>query len=265
MERIKVFVSGAAGKMGREVVRAVLADKELQLVGAADSNLQGVDVGQLAGIDSVGVTVSALSGEILKSSGAQVMVDFTAPHSVMPNCKLALENGVRPVIGTTGLTEEDLSEIVELAKQANLGVFIAPNFSIGAILMMKFAQEAAQYFPNVEIIELHHDQKLDAPSGTGLKTAEMIASVRPEFTQGHANEYEKLPGARGGNFKGLRIHSIRLPGLVAHQEVIFGGLGQTLSVRHDAYNRETYMPGVVLAVKKVINLKGLVIGLENII
>ena len=265
MECIKVFVSGAAGKMGREVVRAILADKELCLVGAADTKLHGTDAGQLAGVDSVGVEISEMSADCLKESGAQVMVDFTAPHSVMQNCKLALQSGVCVVIGTTGLVEEELTEIGQLAEQAKVGAFIASNFAIGAILMMKFAQEAARYLPNVEIIELHHDQKLDAPSGTGLKTAEMIATVRPELAQGHVDEFEKLPGARGGNFKGLRIHSVRLPGLVAHQEVIFGGLGQTLSIRHDAYNRETYMPGVVLAVKKVVSLTGLTIGLENIL
>ncbi|MDA8443015.1 MAG: 4-hydroxy-tetrahydrodipicolinate reductase [Peptococcaceae bacterium] len=262
MGRIKVFVAGAAGKMGREVIKAVAADKELELVGAADMKLHGTDAGELAGIEALGIKISEFSPEVLKMTGAQVLVDFTAPHSVLKNAKLALQNKVRPVIGTTGLSEADLAEIRALA--ADSGAFVAPNFATGAILMMRFAQEAARYFPNVEIIELHHDQKLDAPSGTGLKTAELISTVRPEFNQGHAEEYEKLPGARGGNYQGLRIHSIRLPGLVAHQEVIFGGLGQTLSIRHDAYSRETYMPGVLLAIKNVVTLNGLVVGLENI-
>jgi 4-hydroxy-tetrahydrodipicolinate reductase len=266
LERIRIFVSGAAGKMGREVVKAVLADKELELVGASDAKFHGTDVGQLVGLSSVGVELSGiLSAETLKASRAQVVIDFTNPQSVMKNCKIALESGVHPVIGTTGLSKEEIAEIENIAKKFQTGAFIAPNFAIGAILMMKFAQEAARYFPNVEIIELHHDQKLDAPSGTGLKTAEMIAEVRPVFTQGHVNEYEKIPGARGGDYQGLRIHSVRLPGLIAHQEVIFGGLGQALTIRHDAYSRETYMPGIVLAAKKVINLSGLVIGLENLL
>lgn len=263
MKRIKVFVAGAAGKMGREVMKAVVADKELELVGAADMKLHGSDVGTLAGIEPVGIKLGELTAATLEASGAEVMVDFTAPHSVMQNSKIALAAGLRPVIGTTGLSDAELEEIGSLA--VNSAAFVAPNFAIGAILMMRFAQEAARYFPNVEIIELHHDQKLDAPSGTGLKTAEMIAAVRPEFKQGNANEYEKLPGARGGDFQGLRIHSIRLPGLVAHQEVMFGGLGQTLSIRHDAYSRETYMPGVILAIKKVMDLKGLVVGLDKLL
>jgi len=265
LERIKVFVSGASGKMGREVVKAVIADNELQLVGTGDVKFWGADAGELAGIEPVGVVLSELTPEVLHACKAQVLIDFTNPQSVLKNCKLALESGVSPVIGTTGLTEDEIEEIRALAERVNIGAFIAPNFSIGAILMMKFAQDAARYFPHVEIIELHHDQKLDAPSGTGLKTAELIANVRPSMTQGNPDEYEKLPGARGGDFKGLRIHSVRLPGLVAHQEVIFGGLGQTLSIRHDAYNRETYMPGIVHAAKKVTGLKGLVVGLDNIL
>ncbi len=266
MEKIKVFVSGAAGKMGREVVKAVLADKELQLVGGSDAKYHGADMGQIAGLSDIGVRLSGvLSSQTLIASEAQVMIDFTNPQSVLTNGKIALECGVRPVIGTTGLSEEEIAELHILAETTQMGAFIAPNFAIGAILMMKFAQEAARYFPHLEIIELHHDQKLDAPSGTALKTAEMIAAVRPIFTQGHVNEYEKLPGARGGDYQGFRIHSVRLPGLIAHQEVIFGGLGQSLTIRHDAFSRETYMPGIVLAIKKVINLNGLVVGLENLL
>ncbi|HEX3015519.1 MAG TPA: 4-hydroxy-tetrahydrodipicolinate reductase, partial [Desulfobacteria bacterium] len=184
---------------------------------------------------------------------------------VMDNCKLAIKCRVHPVIGTTGLTQAALDEIHELAECAGTSAFVAPNFAIGAILMLRFAQEAARYFPHVEILELHHDQKLDAPSGTALKTAALIDEVRPQLKQGNPNETEKLAGARGADFNGMRIHSVRLPGLIAHQEVIFGGLGQSLTIRHDAYSRETYMPGVILAIKTVSKLKGLVVGLENIL
>jgi len=176
---------------------------------------------------------------------------------------MAISSGVVPVIGTTGLDEAEIGEVRDFCAKEGVGAFIAPNFSIGAILMMRFAREAAQYLPHVDIIELHHDQKLDAPSGTALKTAEWIAEVREPMVQGHPNEYEKIPGARGADVGGIHIHAIRLPGLIAHQEVIFGGLGQALTIRHDAFSRETYMPGVMLAVRKASDLSGLVIGLEN--
>ncbi|NLW23876.1 MAG: 4-hydroxy-tetrahydrodipicolinate reductase, partial [Clostridia bacterium] len=171
-----------------------------------------------------------------------------------------------PLIGVQNMTIDlNPENFDKLAKEENVGLFVAPNFAIGAILMMRFAREAAKYFPHVEIIELHHDQKLDAPSGTAIKTLEEIAKVRQEFRQGHEQEYEKIAGARGGDFQGMRVHSIRLPGLIAHQEVILGGIGQTLSIKHDSLSRECFMPGIMLAIKKVISWKGLVSGLENIL
>lgn len=179
--------------------------------------------------------------------------------------EIALSHGVRPVVGTTGFSETDIEELRRLAEEKELGAIIAPNFAIGAILMMKFAQMAANYFEDVEIIEKHHDRKLDAPSGTAIKTAELISKVRQSKQQGHPDEKEELVGARGANVDGMRIHSVRLPGLVAHQEVIFGGVGQTLTIRHDSLNRESFMPGVKLAVEAVLNLKTLVYGLEHII
>lgn len=264
MKKIRVFVSGAGGKMGKEVVRTVLNQEDMQLVGASDARQQGKDIGDILGSAPLGIEISGpLEGAHLRETQADVIVDFTNPQSVLKNAKCALSAGVVPILGTTGLDEADIAEISDLVDQTKVGAFIAPNFAIGAILMMRFAQEAAKYFPNVEIIELHHDQKLDAPSGTALKTVEWISEVRKPLVQGHPNEYEKIKGSRGGDVDGIHIHSVRLPGFIAHQEVIFGGLGQALTIRHDAFSRETYMPGVMLAIRKASQLTNLVIGLEN--
>lgn len=261
---ISVLVCGAYGKMGREVLKAVYNDQELQLIGAVDVKTSHNDVGELIGIGKIGVTVSDDLEKVIATTKPQVMVDFTNPESVMKNIRIAIKNGVCPVVGTTGLTGEDYAEIRSLLETHNVNAVISPNFSVGAILMMKLSQDAAKYFPQVEIIELHHDQKLDAPSGTALRTAELIAAKRGTIKQGHPDEVEKLPGARGGDLAGIRLHSVRLPGYVAHQEVIFGGLGQTLVIRHDSISRESFMPGVVLACKKVLTVKGLVVGLEHL-
>lgn len=250
--------------MGQEVVRTILKQEDMQLVGASDTRSEGMDVGYAIGTSKIGIDMSGpLDVEMLRTSQADILVDFTNPQSVLKNAKLAIVEGVVPVIGTTGLDDTDISEIRDLVDREKSGAFIAPNFAIGAILMMRFAQESAKYFPHVEIIELHHDQKLDAPSGTALKTVEWISEVRKPMVQGNPNEYEKIQGSRGGDVDGIHIHSVRLPGLIAHQEVLFGGLGQALTIRHDAYNRETYMPGVMLAIRKAIGLTSLIIGLEN--
>ena len=251
--------------MGREVIKAVLEQEDLQLVGAVDTTNVGADIGALAGVEPCGVPVAQNLPRVLQENAPEVMVDFTTPENVLKNMRLAIENKVHLVVGTTGISTEDIESVDKLAREAGVGVVIAPNFAIGAILMMKFAAQAARYMPHVEIIELHHDRKLDAPSGTAVKTAELIMESREEFRQGHPDEYEKFPGSRGGEFAGMRLHSVRLPGLVAHQEVIFGGLGQTLTIRHDSINRESFMPGVVLAIRKVIDLKGVTYGLENLI
>lgn len=261
---IRVMVCGAYGKMGREVLRAVHKDPQLSVVGAVDINSDFADVGDIIGAGKTGVTVGNDLITVINETKPQVMVDFTNPESVMNNITHAIKNGVCPVVGTTGLTEANINEIRELCTFSKVNAIISPNFSIGAILMMKLAQEAAKYLPHVEIIEMHHDQKLDAPSGTALRTAELIANVRGEMRQGHPDEVEKLTGARGGSLAGIRLHSVRLPGYVAHQEVIFGGLGQTLTIRHDSISRESFMPGVVLACKKVLTVDGLICGLEHI-
>ncbi|MEG0261330.1 MAG: 4-hydroxy-tetrahydrodipicolinate reductase, partial [Lysinibacillus sp.] len=203
--------------------------------------------------------------QLISTTKPDVLIDLTTPEAVYVHTKVALENGVRPVIGTTGFTDEQLQELTELAAKEKIGAIIAPNFAVGAVLMMKFSAMAAKYMPDVEIIELHHDQKLDAPSGTAVKTAQLIQENRPSHAQGHPDEKETIAGARGADFDGMRIHSVRLQGLVAHQEVLFGGEGQMLTIRHDSYNRTSFMSGVKLCVEKVIQLDHLVYGLENIL
>lgn len=260
---IKVMVSGACGRMGQAVLKAVIEDSELELVGAVDL-AGGADAGELVGLGKNGVIVGTDLEAVIDASSPEVMVDFTRPDVVYANAVEAIKKGVSPVIGTTGLSDEEKAELAELSKANNTPVFIAPNFAIGAVLMMLMARQAAKYMPEVEIIELHHDKKLDAPSGTALQTAAMISEVRKAHVQGNPEETEKVAGARGADVDGMRIHSVRLPSYVAHQEVIFGGLGQTLTIRHDSLNRESFMPGVCLACKKVRNLEGLVIGLDKI-
>ncbi|MCL6612389.1 MAG: 4-hydroxy-tetrahydrodipicolinate reductase [Peptococcaceae bacterium] len=266
MHMIKVVVAGAAGKMGREVMRAVWKAEDTELVGAVDPFAEGTDIGALMETGETGIAVRSRLNGLLDELKPDVLIDFTTPESVYKNVCAALERGVRPVVGTTGMTAGQLDDIREMASGRRIGCIVAPNFAIGAVLMMKFASEACKYFPHVEIIELHHDKKIDAPSGTAVKTAEVINQSRGRFRQGKTAELEKLAGVRGGKFDdGLRIHSVRLPGLMAHQEVIFGGLGQTLTIRHDSISRESFMPGVLLAVRKVMELEEMVYGLENII
>ncbi|EST56023.1 dihydrodipicolinate reductase [Brevibacillus panacihumi W25] len=247
-QQIRVAVAGANGRMGQEVVTMLGQDKQLVYVGALDT--RGEDEAIRARLEEM---------------KPDVLVDFTTPHSVYRHLEICLQHGIRPVVGTTGLSQDEIQEMTRRFGEAGLGCIVAPNFAIGAILCMKFAAMAAKYMPHVEIIELHHDRKLDAPSGTALKTAEMIAAVREEIKQGHPEEKETIPGARGAEYEGFRIHSVRLPGMVAHQEVLFGATGQTLSIRHDSINRESFMPGVNMAIKAVMNMNGFLYGLEHLI
>ena len=262
---IRVMVSGANGRMGREVLRALSQDPECEIVAAVDLKSAGEDVGEILGLGTSGVKMETDLETAIQTHKPQVMVDFTHPKAVVGNVMTALRNRIIPVVGTTGITEQDLTAIRNYCSEQGVTCFVCPNFSIGAVLMMRFAQEAARYLPTCEIIELHHDQKLDAPSGTALLTAKMIAAERQGGKQGHPDEEEKIPGARGAEYEGFRIHSVRLPGYVAHQEVIFGGIGQILTIRHDSLSRESFMPGVVLACKKIIGRKGLVVGLDQLL
>lgn len=256
MSKIKVMVSGANGRMGKQVIDMVLNDEKLEYVGGVDLKAENE-----SGFPIIYTSVQ----EAIIAEKPDVIVDFTTPKSVKENVEIALNLGVSPVVGTTGLSSEEIQYLDNLAKQNGVGGLIAPNFAIGAVLMMRFSSIAAKYMPNVEIIESHHDQKLDSPSGTAIKTAELIAKERKKIKQGHPEEKEILTGSRGGEFSGFRIHSVRLPGLVAHQEVIFGALGQTLTIRHDTINRESFMPGVNLAIKKVKQLTGIIYGLEHLL
>lgn len=264
MGKINVAVSGAYGRMGQEVCRAVLQEENLVLKGVFDLQGQGKNIGEVLGRQGPEIIIKELTKENLAEIKPMVLVDFTTPMAVMHNIEVALQCGVRPVVGTTGITSVDLARISKWVEKSGLGAFVAPNFAIGAVLMMKFAAMAARYLPQVEIIELHHDKKIDAPSGTALKTAEMIAAGRREESA-ERNELLKLPGARGAVQDKIHIHSVRLNGLVAHQEVIFGGPGQTLTIRHDSLERSSFMPGVILAVKKAPVLTELVYGLENLL
>lgn len=245
MAEIRVLVNGACGKMGKEAVMAVSKESDLKFVGAVDVACEGSDSGEIAGIGKNGIIISGDLAAEIKSSEATVVVDFTVPKNVMNCIRVITENKAHAVVGTTGITEENLKEIGLLCEKNGVNVLVAPNFAIGAVLMMKFASEAVKQMPKAEIIEFHHDQKLDAPSGTALKTAEMMK--------------------KSSGIKEVPIHSVRLPGFVAHQEVIFGGLGQTLTIRHDSISRKSFMPGVVLACKKIAVAKGLVYGLEKLL
>lgn len=246
---IQVAVCGSNGKMGKEVVRAVQNDSELELAAQID-----ICDGQFSSIE-----------EALKECKIDVLVDFTQPSSIYQNALYCLNNGINIVIGTTGLSDEQISSLKELSEKNKVSCFIAPNFSTGAVLMMMFAKQAAKYFDNAEIIELHHNQKKDAPSGTAVKTALMMSEVNPDFASGNCPETETIKGSRGGtSYSNIHIHSVRMPGYIASQEVLFGSSGQTFKIRHDSMNRECYMPGVLMAVKHVMKQPEFVYGLENI-
>lgn len=264
---IEVMVTGAYGRVGREAAKTVWNAEDMALVGAVDGRGEGIDIGQVIECGRTGINIENDLEEFLKTKSPDVAVDFTGPQSVYSNTMKYLEHGVRPVIGSTGLSAGQIKEIIDLSEKKGIGGLIAPNFAIGAILMMKFAAEAARFLPDVEIIELHHDQKIDAPSGTAIKTAELILEQRgDEHQQGLATEVETLEGARGGKFTGgIRIHSVRLPGFLAHQEVILGGLGQTLTIRHDTITRESFMPGVLLAVRRSLDMDKVVYGLDKLL
>jgi 4-hydroxy-tetrahydrodipicolinate reductase len=259
---IKVIVAGALGRVGREMMLGLAGDREIDLVGGADpvAAEEYFDLPAGGGLVPLARSVESLVPRVRP----RVVVDFTVAEAAVANARVALRSGVSPVIGTTGLSAAQVEEIGRLAREAGVGAVIAPNFAVGANLMMYFARIASRYLPAAEIIELHHDGKADAPSGTAYSTAQQMREARGNEFARHQTKKFTLEEVRGGELGGVRIHSVRLPGLVAHQEVIFGGPGQTLTIRHDSYGRDSFVPGVLLAVKEVVHRTELVYGLDKI-
>jgi 4-hydroxy-tetrahydrodipicolinate reductase len=256
---IRVGVIGANGRMGQTVCGAVAGDPELSLDAAVDRSGAGKPVG--AGIE---VAIRDHLDALLEAQ-TEVAVDFTHPDVVMENIRWLIEHHVHAVVGTTGIGPDDLAEIERLLEKetGRSNVLVAPNFAIGAVLAERFASEAARYFPAAEVTELHHDRKVDAPSGTALAAARRLARERSASYRGP--DRESLKGSRGGDLEGIRVHSVRLPGLLAHQEIILGGPGQVLTIRHDSLDRSSFIPGVLLAVKSVGDRPGLTVGLEALL
>ena len=261
MKPIKVVVQGASGRMGRQVINALCLEPRVQAVGAVDLQVAGDHLPLPDGSGTI--PFSADLDHMLTSCQPDVLVDFTTAQATMPAVRIATKQGVNLVIGTTGLTADELSEIDHLATEHKVGAVVAPNFALGAVLMIHLAKVAAKYLDYAEIIELHHHLKADSPSGTALSTARAMAQAK-----GKPFSYPpetKTSASRGQQVEGISIHSVRLPGLLAHQEIILGGTGQTLSIRHDTIGRECYMPGVMLAIKEVVKRQGLVYGLDTLL
>ncbi|MCC6177368.1 MAG: 4-hydroxy-tetrahydrodipicolinate reductase [Chloroflexi bacterium] len=258
----KVIVTGALGRMGREVIGALIREEDIDLAGGVDPRASEdyLDLPGGGGLIPLGRDLEA----IITRVRPDVMVDFTQPEAAMQNVRTALRLKVSPVVGTSGISPANLEEIDRLANEAGVGAFVAPNFAIGANLMLHFARVASKYLGAAEIIEMHHDAKVDAPSGTAMSTARAMREARGEEFSDPPTTTFILEGARGGVEGGIRVHSVRLPGLVAHQEIIFGGPGQILTIRHDSLSRESFMPGVILAVKEVSKRSGLVYGLDRL-
>jgi len=259
---MRVAVTGAAGRMGIEVCRTIDATDDLELVAAVDPQAAGSALAEVAGIDTP-ITIAG-DLEAIADAGADVAVDFTHPSVVGANLLWLLDHGIHAVVGTTGIADDDLQAARQRAADGAANAVVAPNFAIGAVLMMQFSAQAARHLPSVEIVELHHDRKADAPSGTALRTAELIAGSRTDDVTPVGGD-DDHPGARGTNEHGVPIHSVRLPGLVAHQQVQFGGQGETLTIRHDSLDRSSFMPGVLAAIRGVSGLDGLVVGLEHVL
>jgi len=275
---IAVVVAGALGRMGAEVIRAVTAAPDCLLVGAVDTTpgKEGADVGLELGLGELEVAITAdFEGTLCQASqavrndgpgGGAVLVDFTHPAVVYEHTRAAIAYGVHPVIGTTGLSPAQLSDLATFSEKASVGGAVIPNFSVGMVLLQQAAAAAARFYDFAELTELHHNRKADAPSGTCIKTAELMEELGKHFNPLQVEEHETLPGCRGGQREsGLRLHSIRLPGLVAHQEVMFGAPGESYTLRHDTIDRSAYMPGVLLTIRRVRQMGGLVYGLERLL
>ncbi len=277
-QTIPVLVAGALGRMGSEVIRAVTASKDCELVGAIDNqkDKEGEDVGSLLGLGALDVFISsdyeatlcAASQDVPNdgSSNNAVIVDFTHPNVAYKHTRTAIAYGVHPVIGTTGINADQLNDLSTFAKKASVGSAIIPNFSVGMVLLQQAAASAARFYEFAELTEMHHNKKADAPSGTCIKTAELMEDQRSDFNSSLVEEQEFIDGSRGGlRPSGLRLHSVRLPGLVAYQQVMFGSNGETYQLSHNTIDRSAYMPGVLLVVKKIRQFNELIYGLEKIL
>lgn len=262
---IKIGVVGALGKMGKEVVKAVINADDTELVMAVDIIGAGSDAGLVSTGKECNIKIETDLELAIKTKKPDVVIDFTQPSGIYEHVCTYIKHQVKSVIGTTGLKEEQIATLKKMSKEKNTGCLIAPNFSTGAVLLMMFAKQAAKYFNNAEIIELHHNQKKDAPSGTAIKTAQLMAEVNSDFTLGNCPETELITGSRGGNADAnIHIHSVRMPGYIASQEVIFGASGQILKIAHHTMERSCYMAGVLLAVRYVFDKNEFIYGLDNI-
>lgn len=261
---LNVVLAGPRGKMGTEAIKMITNEHLFTLVACIDRKNNGKTLNEINHICENNIPIYDDAKTCFEELKPDIFVDLTIPQIGFEHTKCALEHKIAAVVGTSGFSGEQIDELSILAEQNNTGCIIAPNFALGAVLMMLFSKMAAKYFPDVEIIEKHHDNKIDAPSGTAMKTIEMIKESRKSKTQGHPEEYESIQGSRGGNIDGIRVHSMRLPGLVAHQEVVFGSKSQLLTIKHDSFHRESFMDGLALAMNEVTKLNKLVYGLEQV-
>jgi 4-hydroxy-tetrahydrodipicolinate reductase len=261
---LRIILAGPRGRMGTEAIKMINRVEHFSLVACIDRKNDSQAIGEIQSLAKKEVPVYTDVMECFEKVEADVFVELSIPEVGFLNTKAALEHHVHAVVGTSGFSEAQINHLTDIAKVTKTGCIIAPNFSIGGVLMMQFAKMAAKYFPDVEIIEKHHDRKIDAPSGTALNTVELIKQTRKQKQQGHPEEYETVKGSRGGDMDGIHIHSMRLPGLVAHQEIVFGGKSQLLTIKHDSLHRKSFMEGLQLAMEKVVDQNELLYGLEHV-
>ena len=265
MSMMNVIVAGARGRLGKTVVEAINETEGMRVIAAFDYKHEGKFLRDGEVVDYDGIPIYTDLSKAIDEVAPTIFFDVTQPDAVFENTKTALKSKLHVVIGTSGLTDAAVMQLKELAEEVDRSVIIAPNFSIGAVLMMDFARRAAKHLGDVEIIEMHHNEKLDAPSGTATKTAQLIQEVREPHIQGHPKEEEKLQGARGADIDGMKIHSVRLNGLLAHQQVMFGGEGEMLTIRHDSFDRASFKKGIILSVQAAVAKRQFIYGLEHLL
>ena len=262
MNKIRVCIIGACGKMGKEIIKSIEENNDMILVCAIDKVNIGKKIGDIINTKN-NIIINDKLEESLKKIKIDVVVEFTNANSSFENSKIVLENNIPIIIGSTGMNDDQINTLKLISKNKKVGVLLASNFAIGAVLMMKFAKQASYYFKNAEIIEYHHEDKIDAPSGTALNTSKLLDIKNNNYKK--KNEKELIKNVRGGNINGIKIHSVRLPGILANQEVIFGGEGETITIKHNTINRKCFMPGIIISIKKILDKKIFIEGLENLI